>query len=246
VLLSHLHHDHLDLPTIRRLPRSTPLVVPRGSGSVVARLTWRDVVELAPGASVDFNGTRVTAVPASHSPGRTFRRVRGEPIGFLFERDGRVVYFAGDTDLHPVMADLPAPDAALIPIWGWGRSLGPGHLDPARAAEASTLVRARLVVPIHWGTFAPVRLGSRAPAWLHRPADQFVAAMNEVAADTPIGLLSPSGGSLVVPAPSGGGQVDEARRGDRDDDDGHAEEAEPQHPQAERSGDTGEEQRGGE
>ena len=115
VLLSHLHHDHLDLPTLRRLPPSTPLVVPYGSGRLVARLTAREAIELAPGDDVEIGGTRITAVPATHSSGRAMRRVKGAPMGFLFERDGRVVYFAGDTDLHPVMADLPSPDAALRP-----------------------------------------------------------------------------------------------------------------------------------
>ena len=36
VLLSHLHLDHLDLPSLRRLPRTTQLLVPRGAGATCA------------------------------------------------------------------------------------------------------------------------------------------------------------------------------------------------------------------
>ena len=39
-------------------------------------------------------------------------------------------------------------------MWGWGPTLGPGHLDPAAAAEAVALLRPRVAVPVHWGTLA--------------------------------------------------------------------------------------------
>src|SRR5213079_3001561 len=49
-------------------------------------------------------------------------------------------------------------DVALLPIWGWGPTMGPGHMDPGRAAEAAALLGARLAIPIHWGTYYPVHL----------------------------------------------------------------------------------------
>ena len=65
------------------------------------------------------------------------------------------VYFPGDTDLFPEMGSLAPVDAALLPIWGWGPTLGPGHLDPDGAVRATQLIEPRLVIPIHWGTYAP-------------------------------------------------------------------------------------------
>ena len=47
-------------------------------------------------------------------------------------------------------------DVALLPIWGWGPSPGPGHLDPETAARAVALVQPRIAIPIHWGTFLPI------------------------------------------------------------------------------------------
>ncbi len=58
---------------------------------------------------------------------------------------------------------------ALLPIGGWGPTVGEGHLDPARAVRATELVEPRLVVPIHWGTYSPVRLRRGAPRWLRDP-----------------------------------------------------------------------------
>jgi L-ascorbate metabolism protein UlaG (beta-lactamase superfamily) len=210
VLVSHLHHDHLDLPSLRRLPVGTPLVVPRGAARLVRGTAPGSVVEASPGDELDFAGIRVTAVPADHQSNRTLSRVRAAPLGYILEGGGRTVYFPGDTDLHPVMRDLPSPDVALLPIWGWGPSIGPGHLDPARAVEAAAWLRARAVLPVHWGTLAPIhttairdganaavrrtrlaRTDRAAPAWLSRPGSVFQAAVAERAPELELRLVAP-------------------------------------------------------
>ena len=81
-----------------------------------------------------------------------------DTLGYLV--DG--IWFAGDTDYDPAMEALRGRvDVALIPIWGWGPSLGPGHLDPAGAARVIDLIAPRIAMPIHWGTFLPLGLGRR-------------------------------------------------------------------------------------
>ena len=69
------------------------------------------------------------------------------------------------------MAALGAVDVALLPVWGWGPTLGPGHLDPVRAAEAVELIRPRIVVPVHWGTLGCPGLasGARSAGAAHAP-----------------------------------------------------------------------------
>ena len=86
----------------------------------------------------------------------------------MIEGDGRRVYFAGDTDIFDGMADLAPVDVALLPIWGWGPTMGPGHMDPARAAQAAALLQARLAIPIHWGTYYPIHLGLQGPPGFSR------------------------------------------------------------------------------
>jgi hypothetical protein len=76
----------------------------------------------------------VRATHADHEGGRGFLGTEVAALGYLI-RGSHQIYFAGDTDLFEEMATLaPDLDVALVPIWGWGPSLGPGHLDPRRAA----------------------------------------------------------------------------------------------------------------
>ena len=102
----------------------------------------------------------------------------------MIEGADRSVYFAGDTDVFPGMAELAPVDVALLPIWGWGPTMGPGHMDPARAAEAAALLGARLAIPIHWGTYYPVHLGLRGPpGFLQTPPPLFEEAVRERSPD---------------------------------------------------------------
>lgn len=192
VLISHLHRDHLDLPSLRRLPRSTPLVVPRGAGGMVTRARGDEILEIGRGETISVGKLEVTGVPALHDGRRDgWGGQRIEPLGYLISGDGQRIYFAGDTDLFDGMADLPTLDLALLPVWGWGPSVGRGHLDPARAAHALTLLRARAAVPIHWGTFYPVGLGRLRPEPLSQPPREFKRLAAELAPDVRVEVLQP-------------------------------------------------------
>jgi hypothetical protein len=75
VLISHLHHDHADVPSLRRLSRTVPVLAAPGSGDFLARRGFGDVRELAPGDSGSVGGVRVTATEANHpAGGRRFER----------------------------------------------------------------------------------------------------------------------------------------------------------------------------
>jgi L-ascorbate metabolism protein UlaG (beta-lactamase superfamily) len=86
-------------------------------------------------------------------------------------------------------------DVALLPVWGWGPSLGPGHMDPQRAAQAVALVAPEIAIPIHWGTFLPY--GSRRKDLLVSPPVQFSAMAAELAPSSRVEVLSP-GGSISL------------------------------------------------
>ena len=97
------------------------------------------------------------------------------------------VYFAGDTDLFSGMAALGPVDLALLPVAGWGPRLPPGHLDPARAAEAAALIRPRIAIPIHWGTYAPWRPSPGDDT----PALEFATKAATLAPDVEVRVLRP-------------------------------------------------------
>lgn len=192
VLLSHAHRDHLDLPTLRALEPRPPLIVaPRGVGRTLRRLTGAEVRELEPGEATAVGPVRVEATPAVHRVRRSPLGPASGAVGFVAEHDGRRVYFAGDTEVFPQMKALRPLDAALLPIWGWGPSLGPGHMDPDEAAEAVALLAPDLAVPIHWGTLLPVGAERRHGHLLRDPVDTFVRAATRRRPEARIAVLEP-------------------------------------------------------
>jgi L-ascorbate metabolism protein UlaG (beta-lactamase superfamily) len=193
VLISHLHYDHLDLPSLEKLGRDMPVVAPRGAGALIRRKAGiKNVVELRAGEEIAIGAVTVRATKAAHDTGRMPLGTQAEPLGYVIEGDGRSVYFAGDTDLFDEMADLAPVDVALLPIWGWGPTMGPGHMDPARAAQAAALLRAAVAIPIHWGTYYPIHLGMQgSPAFLMTPPSLFEQAIAEHAPATRVRVLAP-------------------------------------------------------
>jgi len=193
VLISHLHYDHLDLPSLQRLGRDMPVVAPHGAGALIRRKAGvKSVVELRPGEQIEIGALTVRATSAEHDTGRLPFGIRAEPVGYVIEGGDRSVYFAGDTDVFDGMADLAPVDVALLPIWGWGPTMGPGHMDPIRAAQAAALLGARLAIPIHWGTYYPIHLGLQGPPdFLETPPALFEQAVREHAPTTEVRVLQP-------------------------------------------------------
>ena len=201
VLISHMHHDHLDVPSLRQLGPDVRLVVPRRAGAFLVRRGFRDVREMQAGDAVEIDTVRVVATPARHFGFRAPFGPLGGCLGFVVEGSARV-YFAGDTDLFPAMAALGPVDVALLPVAGWGPVLGPGHMDPLQAAQALRLIRPKLAIPIHWGTFAPVGLHLRHWPYLVNPPLDFVEHARDLAPEVEVRVLEP-GESVDLGVPTG-------------------------------------------
>jgi L-ascorbate metabolism protein UlaG (beta-lactamase superfamily) len=192
VLISHVHRDHLDRRSLRRLPSSTPLVVPRRATRWAARGGADDIREIGVGETLSMGETEVTAVPAMHDGHRDARGGPGaEAVGYRITSGGRTVYFAGDTDLFEGMSEIGPVDLALLPVWGWGTSVGEGHLDPPRAVQALELLRPRIAVPIHWGSFFPVGLRRFRPEFLTEPPRLFAQLAAERVPEVEVRVVEP-------------------------------------------------------
>ena len=190
VLISHAHHDHLHLPSLRRCRGHPRVVVPRGLGRL-ARRAGHDVMEVAAGERFDIGRVGVEALRADHDGGRRPFGPAAQALGYRIAGSSRV-YFAGDTDLFTEMTDLAGTiDVALLPVWGWGPRLGSGHLDPRRAAEALLRIQPRLAIPIHWGTFYPFGFARLWPNPLGDPPRDFAREAARVAPETEVRILAP-------------------------------------------------------
>ncbi|MFZ1924539.1 MAG: MBL fold metallo-hydrolase [Solirubrobacteraceae bacterium] len=196
VLISHSHHDHLDLASLRRLGRDTRLIVPSGVGAWLANRGFTNVSRVDVGDVLKVAELEITAVVARHNGGR-LGGPQAKALGYLVA--GRhVVYFAGDTEMFAGMGSFsPKPDVALLPVAGWGPKLGPGHMDPLQAAHAVELLQPRLAIPIHWGTLLPIGLARNYRARLGDPPRQFAEHVARLAPNVEVRILR-SGESTAV------------------------------------------------
>jgi L-ascorbate metabolism protein UlaG (beta-lactamase superfamily) len=186
ILVSHTHYDHLDLPSLDQLDMAARCVVPAGAGNLLRRRGFRYVNEVRPGDEVDLGPVRIRATYAEHGIPWRPGAGRTQPLGFVVA-GSRTVYFAGDTDVFDGMRELGRIDVALLPVAGWGPRLPPGHLDPLRAAEALDLIKPRVAIPIHWGTYSPWR----APSMSDAPAMQFAEIAATISPAVEVLVLGP-------------------------------------------------------
>ncbi len=160
ILLSHAHFDHFDIESLRKFPRDTPVVTARATGDLLRCWRFRNVHELDWGQSVTLatrgGELRVTALEVAHWGARMMRDDHRGYNGYLLERKGAAVCFAGDTAYTKAFAKLKRPgrsiDLMLMPIGAydpWIRA----HCSPEQAVAMANDAGARYIVPIHHETF---------------------------------------------------------------------------------------------
>ena len=158
VLLTHDHPDHMDRPTLRRLPREVPMLVPLGVGGWLRRHGFRDVREHDWWQHTDLGALRCTLVPAHHWSGRSplsiYQSLWG---GWVITTGTHRIYHAGDSAHGPAFAQIGVRlgpiDLACLPVGAYAPRWfqAPAHIDPAQAVAACQQVGARRMLPIHWG-----------------------------------------------------------------------------------------------
>lgn len=187
VVISHNHYDHLDAPTIRRLPRRTPILAPAALGSWFTRRGFTDVTELDWWEQHTVAGVGFEFVPAHHWTRRGLRDLNHTLWGgWIIQADGGpVIYHAGDSAYGHRFAEIGQRhhhiDVAMMPIGAYAPRwfMGSAHADPAQAVQASLDAHVQRMAWMHWGTFVlsqepmaePARLTRQAWAAAGRPAE---------------------------------------------------------------------------
>lgn len=195
VLISHLHYDHADMPSLRQLPPKTTVIAPRGSGRYLERWAGVTVHEVEVGDTVQAADVEITALPANHGNAFSVPRPMSACLSYVMQNH-MTVYFAGDTDLFDEMNNVGrdfALDVALLPVWGYSHRVGAGHLTPMTAAQALKRLQPRVAVPIHWGSLrfpGPNALWKRADH-MNTPPHAFASYASYLAPQTDVRVLRP-------------------------------------------------------
>lgn len=189
ILVSHLHYDHLDLASLRAVGKEPLVCVPEGAGRLLQKSGIAHFRELQVGVAFLAGDLPVRTVFSWHADRRHPLGLQAECLGYLIG-DEVVVYFPGDTRIFPEMASIAERiDVALMPVWGWGPHLGRMHMSPVQAGQALALLKPKLAIPIHWGTYLPAGLAWLEPAFHTAPPGIFAQAGRQAAPEVEIRLL---------------------------------------------------------
>lgn len=152
ILLSHAHFDHLDRPSLARLPKQCDVVTFRGVGDLAHDLHFRSVTELKWGESHRIGDLLVTGLPVQHWGARTFYDTHRGYGAFLLEAAGRRVLYGADTAYQEQWRGLPPVDLAILGIGAYDPYIA-AHATPEQALAMADHVRAERVLPVHHSTF---------------------------------------------------------------------------------------------
>jgi L-ascorbate metabolism protein UlaG (beta-lactamase superfamily) len=173
IYVTHDHGDHLgDAVEICKRTKAV-FVATFELGNYAQENGVNDVVGLNIGGSTEVDGVKFTVVHATHTASK------GAPTGVIVEGEGKRIYHMGDTGLFSdlsLFGELYKPDLAMVPIGGFYT------MGAKEAAEAVSLLKPKVAVPMHYGTF-PV---------LAQSADEFVKLVREKTPKVKVVVLKPS------------------------------------------------------
>ena len=153
ILISHAHFDHLDRPTLARLPKRTPVITAHQTRDLVLDLGFRQVTELHWGEHADLaNGLRVTAREVAHWGARTFYDMHRGFNAYVIESGNRRVLYGGDTAYFDGFRDVGDVDLAILGIGAYDPYVA-AHATPEQAWRMADHVSAARLLPMHHSTF---------------------------------------------------------------------------------------------
>ncbi len=172
ILISHAHFDHLDRPTLVRLPKHIPVVTAGHTSDLIKDLGFESVTEVKWGESTQAGNLKITARAVRHWGARTFYDKHRGFNAYLLESPEHRVLYGGDTAYHELFKDVGPVDLAILGIGAYDPYIA-AHATPEQALQMAEHAQARHIFPIHHSTF---RL-SHEP--LHEPIERMLKAAGE-------------------------------------------------------------------
>ena len=182
VMISHDHYDHLDYGSIKRFDsRIAHYVVPLGVGdhlrewgvdpNKITELNWWDQVQI--------KGVDIVLTPSLHSSGRTIGNQKSTLWGgFAVLGQTQKLFFSGDTGYGGHFARIGERlgpfDLALVEDGQYNELWLKHHMLPEQSYQAAVDLKAKQMLPIHWGGFVL----STHP-W-NQPPERLIAAREKV------------------------------------------------------------------
>lgn len=158
ILISHAHYDHLDIPSLKRLPKGALVVVPTGCRDLVDGIGFTRIVELDWNERFTFQGLEIEAFKPAHWGRRSpFDEKDRKYNAYLITKEGKTLLFGGDTGYSKSFAEKSQgrtillsflPITAYKPEW-----FRPNHTNPEEALQIFLETGSQFMIPIHWGTF---------------------------------------------------------------------------------------------
>lgn len=174
VLVTHAHYDHLHMPSLRRVAKGQPIIVPKGVGDIVKRAGFGQIIELETWQRAKFRDLHIMLTPARHWGARMIHDTHRGFGGYLITSPTRTLFHCGDSSMFDGFQEIGKRadiDLALMPIGAYQAPSGrPVHMNPEEALDAFDMLGARHMVPMHHDTFP---LGGEP---MHEPEERLIRA----------------------------------------------------------------------
>lgn len=155
ILLSHAHFDHLDRPSLHRLPKRSTVICADRISDLVNDLGFERVHELKLNESMQHAGLKITAIPTRHWGARMVLDGSRGYCAYLIETPTRRVLFGGDSafqEFWKPIGESGGTDLTIVGIGAYDPWIG-GHANPEQAWQMAMDSGARRVLPMHHLTF---------------------------------------------------------------------------------------------
>ena len=161
ILISHDHYDHLDYETILQFRNTkTRFIVPLGVGATLVYwgIKKENIHELDWSESCTYAGINIIALPSQHFSGRRlFSRDKTLWCSWAVKGRDSSLYHSGDSGYFPGYKDIGNTygpfDLSCIGIGAYNNLWSTIHTSPEEAVQAHLDIKAKKLLPVHWGTF---------------------------------------------------------------------------------------------